>query len=42
MFLDDRESTRRLREWFTELTTKDTGGRTIRGTSSVDRPSPVD
>jgi len=23
MFLDDRESTRRLREWFTELTTRD-------------------
>jgi hypothetical protein len=42
MFLDDRESTRRLLEWFTELTTKATGGRTIRGTSSVDRPSPVD
>jgi hypothetical protein len=36
MFLDDRESTRRLREWFTELTATDAEGRTI----SRPRPTP--
>ena len=29
MFLDERESTRKLREWFTELTATDTDGQTI-------------
>ena len=35
MFLDDRESTRRLRKWFTELTATDAEGRTI------SRPTPT-
>lgn len=35
MFLDDRESTRRLREWFTELTATDAEGRVI------SRPTPT-
>jgi predicted esterase len=35
MFLDDRESTRRLRDWFTHLTAKDAEGR------APSRPTPT-